>query len=53
VWLITERTVERELLPMAREMGMGVLPWSPLAGGVLSGKYDAALRPGTVANSGR
>jgi aryl-alcohol dehydrogenase-like predicted oxidoreductase len=36
---LTERTVERELLPMAREMGMGVLPWSPLAGGVLSGKY--------------
>jgi aryl-alcohol dehydrogenase-like predicted oxidoreductase len=37
---LTERTVERELLPMALEMGMGVLPWSPLAGGVLSGKYD-------------
>ncbi len=36
---LTERTVERELMPMAREMGMGVLPWSPLAGGVLSGKY--------------
>lgn len=36
---LTERTVERELLPMAAEMGMGVLPWSPLAGGVLSGKY--------------
>jgi aryl-alcohol dehydrogenase-like predicted oxidoreductase len=36
---LTERTVERELIPMAREMGMGVLPWSPLAGGVLSGKY--------------
>jgi aryl-alcohol dehydrogenase-like predicted oxidoreductase len=37
---LTERTVERELMPMAREMGMGVLPWSPLAGGVLSGKYS-------------
>lgn len=37
---LTERTVERDLMPMAREMGMGVLPWSPLAGGVLSGKYD-------------
>jgi aryl-alcohol dehydrogenase-like predicted oxidoreductase len=36
---LTERTVERDLLPMAHEMGMGVLPWSPLAGGVLSGKY--------------
>jgi aryl-alcohol dehydrogenase-like predicted oxidoreductase len=38
---LTERTVERELLPMALEMGIGVLPWSPLAGGVLSGKYDS------------
>ncbi|HEX7854689.1 MAG TPA: aldo/keto reductase [Sphingobium sp.] len=36
---LTERTVERDLFPMAREMGMGVLPWSPLAGGVLAGKY--------------
>ncbi len=36
---LTERTVERDFFPMAREMGMGVLPWSPLAGGVLSGKY--------------
>ncbi|MET0364558.1 MAG: aldo/keto reductase [Sphingobium sp.] len=39
---LTERTVERDLMPMAREMGMGVLPWSPLAGGVLSGKYSRA-----------
>ncbi|HET8711181.1 MAG TPA: aldo/keto reductase, partial [Spongiibacteraceae bacterium] len=36
---LTERTVERDFFAMAREMGMGVLPWSPLAGGVLSGKY--------------
>lgn len=45
---LTERTVERELMPMAREMGLGVLPWSPLAGGVLSGKYqtqDLAAAP--------
>jgi aryl-alcohol dehydrogenase-like predicted oxidoreductase len=39
---LTERTVERDLIPMAATMGMGVLPWSPLAGGVLSGKYQAA-----------
>lgn len=37
---LTERTVERDLMPMAKEMGVGVLPWSPLAGGVLSGKYS-------------
>jgi aryl-alcohol dehydrogenase-like predicted oxidoreductase len=39
---LAERTVERELIPMAREMGMGVLPWSPLAGGILSGKYSSS-----------
>ncbi|WP_431908993.1 aldo/keto reductase [Nonomuraea jabiensis] len=36
---LVERTVERDLIPMAREMGLGVIPWSPLAGGVLTGKY--------------
>ncbi|HLZ60576.1 MAG TPA: aldo/keto reductase [Ktedonosporobacter sp.] len=35
-----QRTGERDLLPMARELGIGVLPWSPLAGGVFSGKYS-------------
>jgi aryl-alcohol dehydrogenase-like predicted oxidoreductase len=39
---LVERTVERELLPMAQELGLGVLAWSPLASGVLSGKYDHA-----------
>lgn len=39
---LTERTVEREMIPMAWEMGMGVCPWSPLGGGVLSGKYSRA-----------
>lgn len=36
---LMERTVEGDLIPMAREMGLGVTPWSPLKGGVLSGKY--------------
>jgi len=39
---LIERTVERDLIPMAAELGMGVIPWSPLAGGVLSGKYTRA-----------
>lgn len=39
---LTDRTAERDLMPMALEMGLGVLPWSPLAGGVLSGKYSKA-----------
>jgi aryl-alcohol dehydrogenase-like predicted oxidoreductase len=36
---LTERTVERELIPMAKALNLGILAWSPLAGGVLSGKY--------------
>jgi len=36
---LVERTVESDLIPMARDMGMGVTPWSPLKGGVLTGKY--------------
>jgi aryl-alcohol dehydrogenase-like predicted oxidoreductase len=39
---LTERTAERDLIPMAREMGLGVIPWSPLAGGILAGKYTRA-----------
>ena len=39
---LIERTVENELMPMAREMGMGVTPWSPLKSGVLTGKYTRA-----------
>ncbi|WP_413514550.1 aldo/keto reductase [Serratia proteamaculans] len=37
---LLERTVERELIPMAQELGLGVIPWSPLSGGILSGKYS-------------
>jgi aryl-alcohol dehydrogenase-like predicted oxidoreductase len=36
---LLERTVEQELIPMARELGLGVTPWSPLKSGLLSGKY--------------
>lgn len=42
---LMERTVEGDLIPMARDMGMGVTPWSPLKGGVLSGKYTRDRRP--------
>ena len=45
---LTERTVERELIPMARELGLGVTPWSPLAQGVLSGRYTQADLDGTA-----
>jgi aryl-alcohol dehydrogenase-like predicted oxidoreductase len=36
---LIERTVERELIPMAKALNVGVTAWSPLAGGVLTGKY--------------
>jgi aryl-alcohol dehydrogenase-like predicted oxidoreductase len=37
---LLERTPERELLPMAADFELGVTAWSPLAGGLLSGKYQ-------------
>jgi aryl-alcohol dehydrogenase-like predicted oxidoreductase len=39
---LVERTVERELIPMAKEMGFGVSPWAPLGQGMLTGKYTRA-----------
>src|SRR3984957_3790850 len=36
---LIERTVERELIPMAKALNVGVTAWSPLAGGLLTGKY--------------
>lgn len=37
---IAGRDIERELVPFAQSEGLGILPWSPLAGGMLSGKFD-------------
>ncbi|MBK9270383.1 MAG: aldo/keto reductase [Saprospiraceae bacterium] len=36
---LLQRTPERELIPMAKHFGMTVMPWAPLAGGALTGKY--------------
>lgn len=61
---LVERTVEHDLMPMAQALGLGVLPWSPLGGGILTGKYaradltdanDAAVsseRKGIIASTG-
>jgi aryl-alcohol dehydrogenase-like predicted oxidoreductase len=46
---LLERTPERDLLPMARSLDIGVTAWGPLASGVLSGKHTT----GTAAESGR
>ncbi len=44
---LLQRGIEREVLPAAQALGLGVLPWSPLGAGVLTGKY----RSGTPADS--
>jgi len=36
---ILDRRIERELIPLAQTYGIGLIPWSPLAGGLLTGKY--------------
>ncbi|MGA2506412.1 MAG: aldo/keto reductase [Chitinispirillaceae bacterium] len=41
---IAGRDIEREVVPLAKEQGLAVLPWSPLAGGLLSGKFDLEHR---------
>ena len=37
---LVERAIENEFMPAARETGMGIMPWSALAGGFLTGKYQ-------------
>lgn len=40
-----ERTVETEILPACRDLGIGILPWAPLAGGLLSDRMTHGQRP--------
>src|SRR5437899_11826737 len=51
---LIERTVERELVPMAKALNLGVLAWSPLARGILTGKYhgDGKADGGRMTNKG-
>jgi aryl-alcohol dehydrogenase-like predicted oxidoreductase len=42
---ILARDIEVEILPACRKFGLGVIPWSPLAGGMLTGKYKAGEEP--------
>jgi aryl-alcohol dehydrogenase-like predicted oxidoreductase len=37
---VAGRDIEREIVPFARDQNIAILPWSPLAGGLLSGKFD-------------
>lgn len=45
-YTIAGRDLERELVPMLESEGLGLLPWSPLAGGLLSGKFSRADEQG-------
>ncbi|MFP6796566.1 MAG: aldo/keto reductase [Pseudomonadales bacterium] len=42
---LLDRRVERELIPMAQTYGVATIPWSPLAGGLLTGKYHRGEEP--------
>jgi aryl-alcohol dehydrogenase-like predicted oxidoreductase len=51
---LMERTVERELVPVAKALNLGVIAWSPLARGILSGKYhgEGKADGGRMTNEG-
>jgi aryl-alcohol dehydrogenase-like predicted oxidoreductase len=42
---ILARGIERDMLPVAQQFGMGVIPWSPLNGGFLSGRFRTGVTP--------
>jgi aryl-alcohol dehydrogenase-like predicted oxidoreductase len=50
---ILARGVEREVLPIAQKYGLAVIPWSPLAGGWLTGRYRAGGAQPTTSRGGR
>jgi aryl-alcohol dehydrogenase-like predicted oxidoreductase len=42
---LVDRRIENELVPLAQRYGMALLPWSPLAGGILAGRYNRGADP--------
>ncbi len=42
---LVDRAIEKELLPACQQFGVGIIPYSPLAGGVLTGKYAEGKEP--------
>jgi voltage-dependent potassium channel beta subunit len=48
--MFTRDRVEREYAPLYRDFGLGTTVWSPLAGGLLTGKYEKGIPPGTRAS---
>jgi len=50
---IFDRAIERELVPFCRQYGIGIIPYSPLAGGLLTGKYRPGEPPPPDTRAGR
>lgn len=44
---LLDRRIEQELVPLSGKYGLGLLPWSPLAGGILSGRYAGGIPEGS------
>jgi aryl-alcohol dehydrogenase-like predicted oxidoreductase len=49
---LIQRTVERDLVPMAEAFGIGITPWAPIGGGVLTGKYTRGAQPEDTLRAG-
>jgi aryl-alcohol dehydrogenase-like predicted oxidoreductase len=50
---LAERAIEREHVPAALDLGMGIVPWSPLGGGLLAGKYTRRQGEAVPEGAGR
>jgi aryl-alcohol dehydrogenase-like predicted oxidoreductase len=50
---VLDRAIERELVPFCRQYGVGIIPYSPLASGILTGKYRAGEAPPPDTRAGR
>jgi aryl-alcohol dehydrogenase-like predicted oxidoreductase len=44
---LLDRRIENELIPLALQYNLAILPWSPLAGGILAGRYDEGIPEGS------
>jgi aryl-alcohol dehydrogenase-like predicted oxidoreductase len=49
---LVDRGIEREVVPACAELGIGIFPWSPLGGGVLTGKYRGGVPSDSRAMTG-
>ncbi len=47
---LLDRRIENELVPLALQYNLALLPWSPLAGGILAGRYDNGIPEGSRAD---